>query len=67
MNADDALIVSALDSELLRRKREEPLRYVKLNKPCEEFARRLLDAETYITVFAAPNGVGKTRTAITAR
>lgn len=39
---------------------------MKLNRPCEAFARRLLDAETYITVFAAPNGVGKTRTAITA-
>lgn len=51
--------------ELERRRREEPLRYVKLNKPSEQYAREVLSG-SYINLFAAANGIGKTRTTIAA-
>ena len=58
--------MKAVEAEMERRSREEPLRYVKLNEPSAEYARALLNVDSYIALFAAANGIGKTRTTITA-
>ena len=66
MSDDSDVLLKAVEAEMERRQRDEPLRYVKLNEPSAEYARALLNVDSYIALFAAANGIGKTRTTITA-